>query len=117
MASSHANRVDDSDQASHVIVVSICPGNGHRLPIAVACHNGPMERFCRRNCKHAGAASDVEDTARPARPDNLIKREQAAARRTVVAGSECKCRLDFDSNPVLCDPSSIMGSVNNETSS
>jgi hypothetical protein len=88
-ASGQANRVHLVDQASHAIGVSVCQGNYHRHPIAVACNNGSTKWFAA-----AIASTPVPVPTSRIRcggaPDNLIKLQEAAARHSVVARSECE---------------------------
>src|SRR6185503_7633377 len=54
----------------------------------------------RRNREHAAAGAEVEHAARMLRAQEVIEREQAPARRAMVAGAEGERRRDLDTDLV-----------------
>ena len=59
------------------------------------------QRARRGDGEHAGAGAEVENASRPCRRlAHPVQREQAAARRAVMAGAEGERRLDLDADPV-----------------
>ena len=58
--------------------------------------------------QHAGPGAEVEHAARSARFQKPIERDQAAARRPVMAGTECQRGLDLDADAVAPDAPAIV---------
>ena len=76
----------------------------HRMP----------KGFRRRDREHAGAGADVQHSPRTLRLGNPIQCQQAAARRSVMAGAEGKRRLDLDADAVRRNPRAVVRAMHRE---
>ena len=67
-----------------------------------------------RDGENAGAAADVENTPRRSALENGIQREEAAFRGAVMAGPECRARVDLHRNAARRSSGPVMRSVQEE---
>ena len=86
----------------------------HRSGIDIGGDDAATQGACRSDRQNAGAGADVENAPGRAGSANVIERDEAAARRAVMAGAEGQRRLDFDADAVWRHRITIMGAVDDE---
>jgi len=65
----------------------------------------------RGNRQNAGAGANIKNAPRRAGSANVVERDEAAARRAVMAGAEGKRRFDLDADAVARDVAAVVRAV------
>ena len=112
--SEDAVRFHDVYECAGPVELRVGAGDAHRFGIDVGCEYVLTQRQGGGDGEHAAAGAEIENAPLPRepRPANPIEREEAAARRAVVASPEGERRLDLDPDPVGRNAGTIMGAVN-----
>ena len=111
----------DADQAGGPIKPGIVARDAHGLCVDIARQHALAQAPGGGNRQHAGSGAEIEDTRHcratiTLKLTNRVQRDEAAARRAVMAGAEGQRRLDLDGDSVRRHAAAIMAAVHDKAS-
>ena len=109
-----AVREDRFDRGSGTVEAGVVARDAHAGAVDVAREHTAVARPRCRDGEHAGAGADIENGTRAAPLEQSVEREEAAARRRVVAGTESECCFDLDRDAARRNTQTIVGAVHEE---
>src|SRR5512146_140389 len=103
-----ALRRDHADERARAILAGVLARDRRRERVGVAREHLALQRLCRRDGEDPGAGADIEDHGWALPLEEIVKREQAAARARMMGRAEGLARVDLEGETASRHASAVM---------